>query len=43
VLSGDYRRMQGRTPYSRIGEWPLLVVLGLGLVFAGWRRYRLAR
>jgi apolipoprotein N-acyltransferase len=38
VLTGSYRQMQGHTPYSRYGDWPLLMLLGLGLLFYGWRR-----
>ncbi|MDH3644955.1 MAG: apolipoprotein N-acyltransferase, partial [Gammaproteobacteria bacterium] len=39
VLTGSYQRMQGRTPYSRYGDWPLLTLLALGLLFSAWRRY----
>ncbi|MFP6815832.1 MAG: apolipoprotein N-acyltransferase [Pseudomonadales bacterium] len=40
VLTGHYRQMLGNTPYSQFGEGPLLGVLGAGLLFGGWRRYR---
>ncbi len=40
VLIGHYRQMHGHTPYSRFGDRPLLAVLGVGLLFSGWRRYR---
>ena len=40
VLTGHYRLMRGNTPYSQLGEGPLLGALSAGLLFGGWRRYR---
>ena len=40
VLTGSYRRMQGETPYTRVGDWPVLVLLSAGLLVCGWRRLR---
>ncbi|MDH3641266.1 MAG: apolipoprotein N-acyltransferase, partial [Gammaproteobacteria bacterium] len=34
VLTGSYQPMQGRTPYSRYGDWPLLTVLAVGVLFS---------
>ena len=39
VLVGDYRIMEGVTPYTRFGNLPVLALLALGLGFGVWRRF----
>jgi apolipoprotein N-acyltransferase len=39
VAQAQIAALQGRTPYDRWGDWPLLG-LALGLVLLGWRRGR---
>ena len=39
TLVGGYRVMQGLTPFGRIGNWPVLGLLSVVLVFGAWRRY----
>tara|TARA_B110000977_G_scaffold155138_1_gene197316 strand:+ start:386 stop:1984 length:1599 start_codon:yes stop_codon:yes gene_type:complete len=34
VLRGEFAVMQGRTPYSRVGDWPILLLILLALVSA---------
>ncbi len=34
VLRGEFAVMQGRTPYSRLGDWPILLLILLALVCA---------
>ncbi len=41
VLPGEYRRMEGRTPFNRLGPWPLyglLLVIAVGLLLTRRRR-----
>ena len=38
VLRGGYRLMTGRTPYSRLGDVPLLILLLGSVAFFIWRR-----
>lgn len=43
VLSADVQLATGRTLYSRVGDWPLLIVAGLVMLLAGllsWRQRR---
>lgn len=40
VLVGDYRLVDGDTPYARWGDLPVLLGLLGGLLACGWRRYR---
>ena len=39
ALVGEYQIMHGSTLFSRIGNWPVLGLLALGLVAGVWRRY----
>ncbi len=43
VLRGEYRLVAGDTPYGRLGDWPVLVLVALGLVAGLWRRLASAR
>lgn len=40
VLRGEVSLMQGRTPYSRAGHWPVLMSLLLAFMWLLWARYR---
>jgi apolipoprotein N-acyltransferase len=43
VLSADVQLATGRTLYSRVGDWPLLIVAGLVILWSGllsWRQRR---
>jgi apolipoprotein N-acyltransferase len=39
ALVGEYQIMHGSTLFSRMGNWPVLGLLALGLVAGVWRRY----
>jgi apolipoprotein N-acyltransferase len=43
VLRGSYRIVDGDTPYTRLGDWPVLGLLGLGLLVCGFRRLRVGQ
>ena len=43
VLQGEYRLVAGRTPYSRFGDGPVLVLVAFVLGAAFWRRFGAAR
>lgn len=40
-VAGTITPIEGSTPYARWGDWPVVVVLGMGLSFAAWRRRRI--
>ncbi len=42
TLTGQVEIMQGRTPYSRLGDWPLLACLLLALVVL-FRQFKVAQ
>ena len=43
VLSADVQLAAGRTLYSRVGDWPLLLLVGLWLLWSGFSSWRLQR
>jgi len=47
VLSGTFQAMQGTTPWIRWGLWPLVLIVGLGLVLSkallDWRGFVMLR
>lgn len=43
VLSADVQLATGRTLYSRVGDWPLLLLVGLWLLWSGFSSWRLQR
>lgn len=43
VLRGTVQVMQGRTPYSAAGDWPLLMLLSALLAWLLWQRRRALR
>jgi len=43
VLSADVQLAAGRTLYSRVGDWPLLLLVGLWLLWSGFYSWRLQR
>jgi apolipoprotein N-acyltransferase len=38
TLRGEYRLMQGTTPFTRLGHAPTLLILAVILAYAAWRR-----
>ena len=40
VLRGEFEIMQGRTPYSRLGDWPILLLIFVTLVYGFFTQRR---
>ncbi len=40
VLRGEFVVMQGRTPYSQLGDWPVLLLVFVVLALTAMRTYR---
>ncbi len=38
VLRGEYRLVSGRTPYNRLGDWPVMLLIAVAVAGALWRR-----
>ena len=43
IVQASVQPMTGATPYVRLGNWPILLVLLAGLIVVEWRRYLAAK